>query len=264
MTSSHTSLPLPPKHGSLTLRDHFEQRKIGPTYGSIRSRLPLRTPSGPQFVESALESELVEQLAFADGIHDIMTQLVIRDAEGEKKRHYSIDVAVQLQSSQGGHPLRYLIEVKRARDLAERIDGYRDKFAAVRLFAEEVNATFRIMTEAEIRTEYLVNTRKLARRKGTVIGGESLAIIMGALGQGPLDVVSVIEILVAKGRARLTPWTRWNAPWRTGRLHATCRSASEARRYSRHCRLRQSLTTIRIYSSGLYGSLLINEQNKNK
>ncbi len=65
-------VPWPPGWGVVRLKDHFEQRKIGAVYGSMRSRVPLRTPSGSQYVESALESDLLEQLNFTSGVYDLL------------------------------------------------------------------------------------------------------------------------------------------------------------------------------------------------
>ena len=87
------------KVGLMVLKEHFQQRPIEATFSSFRSMVPLRTPSGPQQVESELEAELLEQLAFAPGTYDLLTQPIIEYATNGRARRYTPDIIVQLHAS---------------------------------------------------------------------------------------------------------------------------------------------------------------------
>ena len=136
------------KVGLMVLSEHFEQRKIEATFSSFRSMIPLSTPSGPQHVESELEAELLEQLAFAPGVYDLLTQPIIHYTLDGKPRRYTPDIAVQLHASGDDAPCRYLIEVKRRADLLANASQYALKFQVGRLAAEATGAAFRIMDDA--------------------------------------------------------------------------------------------------------------------
>jgi hypothetical protein len=41
--------------------ERFRQRPVGKTFGSVRSLIPLRTMSGPQWAESELEAKAIQQ-----------------------------------------------------------------------------------------------------------------------------------------------------------------------------------------------------------
>lgn len=70
---------------------------------SFSSRIPLTTPSGPQWTESELEAELVEQIAFSPGVYDIITQpILLYPGSDGKERRYTPDIAVQLYASGDG------------------------------------------------------------------------------------------------------------------------------------------------------------------
>lgn len=151
------------KVGLMVLSEHFEQRPIEATFSSFRSMVPLFTPSGSQQVESELEAELLEQLAFAPGVYDLITQPIIHYEANGKRRRYTPDFAVQLHASLEDGPCRYIIEVKRRADLRTNGSKYAVKFEAGRVAAENMGAAFRIMDETLIRTPYLHNTRMLRR-----------------------------------------------------------------------------------------------------
>ncbi len=199
MVSSPIWGVLPPRYGLFRLADHMEQRPIGATHGSIRSRIPLRTPSGGQNVESELEAELLEQLSFAPGIYDLLTQCVIRYANDGQRRRYTVDIVAYLNNLGCGAPVRYLIEVKRAKDLQDKAAVYERRFEIGRLYAEKLGAEFRIMTEAEIRTPYLKNTRLLRSQVGTDITDDELDRLWKVLEDGPLELHAVVAGLIGTG-----------------------------------------------------------------
>jgi hypothetical protein len=151
----------------MELREHFEQRLVEPTYGSFRSLVPLRSPSGPQWTESELETELLEQLSFAPFVYDLITQPIIHYTLDDQPRRYTPDIVMQLHATGDDLPLRYIIEVKREEDLTHDAAKHALRFEVGRICAEQVGAVFRVMNESRIRTPYLRNARRLAHHLGT-------------------------------------------------------------------------------------------------
>lgn len=187
------------KVGLMVLKEHFKQRPIEATFSSFRSMVPLRTPSGAQHVESELEAELLEQLAFAPNVYDLLTQLIIEYTVKGKARRYTPDIAVQLAASSDYGPCRYLIEVKRLADLRANASRYAEKFQAGAMAAENMGATFRVMAEDRIRTPYLSNARLLRRHLAADPELEAFDIIRLELGAEPISVIDAISLLRQNG-----------------------------------------------------------------
>ncbi len=187
------------KVGLMILSEHFRQRKIEATFGSFRSMIPLKTPSGPQHVESELEADLLRQLAFAPGVFDIITQPIIEYSVNGKARQYTPDIAVQLHASCDDLPCRYLIEVKRRADLDANAAQYAVKFEAARLAGVALGAAFRIMDDVRIRTPYLANAKMLARRCDGDPDFAALDILRSTSGHRPLTVLQAIRELGQHG-----------------------------------------------------------------
>lgn len=155
------------KIGLVMLSRVFEQRKVKATSGSFTSYVPLETPSGPQWTESELETELLRQIAFAPGVYDIITQPIINYVLDGKPRRYTPDIVVQLRSSGDQFETRFIIEVKRNAELAKPSRNRDIRFAVGQAAAEAIGGHFRVMTESEIRTPYLENTKRLSRHAGS-------------------------------------------------------------------------------------------------
>lgn len=187
------------KVGLMVLREHFQQRKIDTTFGSFRSLVPLPTPSGAQETESELESELLDQLAFAPGVYDLLTQPIIEYEVEGKRRTYTPDIVVQLHASGDLRCDRYIIEVKRRADLLANAATYAIKFEAARQAADHLGAAFRIMDDARIRTPYLKNARLLSRHLETDPELISLDVLEAAIGFDPVSVADAIALMRSEG-----------------------------------------------------------------
>lgn len=187
------------KVGLMVLKEHFQQRPIDATFSSFRSMVPLRTPSGAQYVESELEAELLEQLAFAPGTYDLLTQPIIEYTTNGRTRRYTPDIVVQLQASWDDGPCRYVIEVKRRADLIANATQYAPKFQAGRVAAENMGAAFRIMAEDRIRTPYLTNTRLLRRHLDSDPELAAFNLIRRELGTQSVTVTEAIRLLCGLG-----------------------------------------------------------------
>lgn len=187
------------KVGLMVLKEHFQQRSVEATFSSFRSMVPLRTPSGIQHVESELEAELLEQLAFAPGTYDLLTQPIIEYATNGRARQYTPDIIVQLHASWDDGPCRYVIEVKRRADLIANAALYAPKFEAGRIAAENMGAAFRIMTEDRIRTPYLANARLLQRHLDADPELAASDLIRQELGTEGIPVADAIALLRGLG-----------------------------------------------------------------
>ena len=186
--------------GLMQLNQMFEQRKVEATFSSFRTHHPLRTPSGPQWTESDLESKLLIQLAFAPGVYDLMTQPIIRylDEKGIK-RTYTPDIVVQLHADIDDYPTRYIIEVKRQAAIDADDGMLARKFAIGRLGAEAAGAAFRVMTDREIDTGYLINARVLKRRRSEDFDTEHMDLVLDVVAKSPTNLAALIETLEPQG-----------------------------------------------------------------
>ena len=165
------------KVGLMVLSEQFEQRKIESTFGSFRSFIPLPTPSGAQWTESELETELLEQLAFSPLVFDLITQPIIHYTLNGEARRYTPDIAVQVSGTCDDLPGRYLIEVKRQEDLLQDRERHAIRFEVGRACAAQMGAVLRIMDETQIRTPYLTNARALFVGTRAIFVEESMALI---------------------------------------------------------------------------------------
>lgn len=197
---SHSNSPATySKVGLMVLKEHFKQRPIEATFSSFRSLVPLATPSGAQHVESELEAELLEQLAFAPNVYDLMTQPIIEYTASGKARRYTPDIVVQLGSFGDNQPCRYIIEVKRRADLQANASRYAEKFQAGASAAANMGAAFRIMAEDRIRTPYLSNARLLRRHLANDPELEVFDLMRQDFGAKPTSVIDTIKIMRRRG-----------------------------------------------------------------
>lgn len=189
------------KLGLMVLREHFEQRPVEATYGSFRSLIPLRTPSGPQWTESELETELLQQLAFAPFVYDLLTQPIIHYELDGKRRRYTPDIVMQMHGTGDDLPTRYIIEVKRREDLARDPDYHALRFEVGRLCAEHIGGTFRVMDETRIKTPYLQNARLLSGYLAIDLNDEEMRGLAILHRHAPIVVGRAIELLAEHGFA---------------------------------------------------------------
>lgn len=176
----------------MVLREHFEQRIVQATYGSFRSIVPLRTPSGPQYTESELETELLEQLAFAPFVFDLITQPIIHYTLNGEPRRYTPDIAMQLHATGDDLPARFIIEVKRMEDIKRNAAKHALRFQVGRICAQETGAAFRVMDESRVRTPYLGNARLLAHHLETELTDQEDDQVRRLRRAGPTTVAEAI------------------------------------------------------------------------
>jgi hypothetical protein len=135
---------------------------------STRRRIPLSRRShiigfqplitGTPVHESALERNFVTLTGFMHPRAVITSQPVtIVFLDGFQRRRYTPDYLIQCS----GELAAELIEVKYARDLRENWARLEPAFKAARRWANDVHATFRVLTESDIRGPVLHNAKRL-------------------------------------------------------------------------------------------------------
>jgi hypothetical protein len=125
------------------------------------------TVNGQEF-ESSLERDLLLLVHWDIGVEWYQSQPVkidYVDSEGGQ-RSYTPDLLVSYRATKtSGQPSEtrkpLLCEVKYRADYAEQWKLLKPKFRAARAYAKEMGYEFRVMTEVEIRTEYLKNIQFL-------------------------------------------------------------------------------------------------------
>ena len=125
-------------------------------------------PSGPVEHESALERDFVTLTSFAEPTAVITSQPVtIRYRVGQTWRRYTPDFLVE-----DAHRRRELIEIKYVADLCCNGERLRPAFAAAEVWARDRGASFRVVTELEIRGPQLTNAQRLLPLRGAPIDAE--------------------------------------------------------------------------------------------
>lgn len=161
--------------------------------------MPLRTWSGPQFAETKLKAELLEQLGFAS-VYDIMCNPAI-DYSGMHADHpRAVDLVTFLITVHMNEPTRYLVEIEGGRDIDGSPVRDPDRLDAARTFASQIDASFRILGEADIRTPYLDNVRRLRARRRRTSNRMAWEINVCLTDAGPVTFARLIELLVLRGK----------------------------------------------------------------
>lgn len=143
-------------------------RKIGLKYRSLSGRFYSVKNNSEVIFESSLERDMImmmEMDKFCHSYHEQPVKISFKDKIG-KKRSYVPDFLMFFHpglKTEGMKPL--LIEVKFREDLRKNFGEYKEKFRAAIDFCKINNYEFRIITEYEIRTQFLENAYFLYRYK---------------------------------------------------------------------------------------------------
>ena len=118
--------------------------------------------------ESSLEHDFLELVAFDRTVTKVREQpvrMAFQDRRG-RRHQYTPDFFVVHRSLPDDRiPTSFLYEVKYRADLFRDWPNLKPKFLEARSFARDHDMVFRILTEVEIRGEYLRNVRVLNRHK---------------------------------------------------------------------------------------------------
>jgi hypothetical protein len=201
------------------MRDMLAQpvRRILPSTRSIRGQLSSpKSGRSPQY-ESALERDLLQLLEFDYSVESYCEQPVTIEYVYEGTiRRYTPDVLVYYRTDpeqdQAIKPL--LFEVKYRADLKENWSELKPKFMAALRYAAEQGWQFKLITEREIRTDYLANVRFLLYYTGphVHVNQGNCDLITSMLGDSHLTTGEELLLTITADRAKRAEllYTLWH------------------------------------------------------
>ncbi len=155
-------------------------RKIRANTRSVTGKFPSLKTNTSHHYESSLERDYISLLEFDRTVASFSMQPVtITYSQEDKMARYTPDVAVHYLVECNLKPL--LVEIKHAAELVEKQDYLRPKFLAAEKYASDNGYEFKVITEKEIRTDYLFNVRFLAGYLRGSIESKFIAIIMSEI-----------------------------------------------------------------------------------
>ncbi|WP_293725766.1 TnsA endonuclease N-terminal domain-containing protein [Thiolapillus sp.] len=179
--------------------------------------------------EGSLERDLYHMLDFdwtVEHFEEQPVEIRYKDARG-KTRKYTPDVLIKYVPEVDRKPV--LAEVKFRKELKEQWREFKPRFRAALRFAKENGWVFRLLTEREIRTQSLLNTKFLRRFKNRNVEEEDMHRILHQLARsGEITPADLYHQLRQHQRLR---------PEQLGA--AICPQPLGARRAERHYRARQ-------------------------
>lgn len=169
-------------------------------------------PSGPVEHESALERDFVTLTSFAEPTASITSQPVtIRYRVGQAWRRYTPDFLVEREQR-----LSELIEIKYVADLCRNEERLRPAFAAADVWARERGASFRVVTELEIRGPRLTNAQRLLPLRSAPIDDELSERVLTETRSQPSPTFGSVLAAMSGDRALLSTLWRLIAHGRLG------------------------------------------------
>lgn len=189
--------------------------------GARRVPINVRSLTGEvngQEFESSLERDLLLLVHWDHEVEWYQSQPVTIeyvDSQG-KQRTYTPDLLVSYKATtvrgQPSHKRKSLLcEVKYRDDLTKQSDQLKHKFKAARAYAKEHGYEFRVLTEREIRTEYLKNVQFLWAYRFAPFDTTHYDKLLSVLRElGETDPHTLLEACYAsKIRRGEALWTLW-------------------------------------------------------
>jgi len=160
-------------------------RKIPKSYVALTGRIANSKGEAPVAFESSLERDLFVILDFDLNVERYEEQPVsikYIDNNGKVKT-YTPDVLVTYRKDiePAIRMKTMLCEVKYRQDLKNNWAEYKCKFKAAVRYARNKGWVFRILTEREIRTPYLVNAKFLRRYRNMNVNGDDKKLLLHAI-----------------------------------------------------------------------------------
>lgn len=189
-------------------------RTIGMGHRSVRGTVQVKGTSIAH--ESTLERDLLTILDFLPSAQRVRGQpitLTLRDPTTKKPRRYTPDVAVDFIGPTAACPstdtaTSMIYEVKYRADLFAQWPRLKPAFLAARAHAREQGATFKILTETEIRTPLLANVtflRPYLRRAEDDGFEETLIATLMAYEEATPEIVLLASFSDAHSRLQALP-----------------------------------------------------------
>lgn len=155
-------------------------RRITPSHLSVTGKKPSKKTGNTHRFESSLERDYITLLEFDERVDFYVEQpFTIHYLHEGKNRIYTPDFFVVYKPSVGTQPL--LSEIKYKADLQRHQKDYRPKFTAAAQFAFANGYRFKVITEDEIRTDYLQNATFLSRYTQEEVDAEHASLLLTKL-----------------------------------------------------------------------------------
>lgn len=181
-------------------------RKIPKSFRNVTGISASTKALGDAQFESTLERDFLALLEFSPDVASFEVQPVRiewRDTAGDL-RSYTPDVLVTFKPETGLPP--WLCEVKYRADLKKHWETLRPKFRRGIRFARQKHWRFRIVTEKEIRTEYLTNVRFLAPFRPRIISTEAADRLLAQLNRLHHSTPSELAACLASSNGDPAEW----------------------------------------------------------
>jgi hypothetical protein len=177
-------------------------RKIKSSRVSLRGKVLSSKDAKFHDFESSLERDFIEMLEFdANVIRFVEQPVTIEYQENGIRKSYTPDFLVTYRDDVAPadkySPL--LCEVKYSKELKQKHDDLQKKFYAAENFAAKKGWRFRVLTELEIRTDYLKNVKFLSNYKDSKYTDiNDFALLLSKI--SALRVSTPAELLLASTR----------------------------------------------------------------
>ena len=138
-------------------------RNIGMGTSSLRGKISSSKTNRQHKFESSLERDFIEIVDFNDNVKHYCEQPVTIEYKLDGVSHYYTPDFIVYYNSKTIKPL--LCEIKHRKDLKKNWNELKPKFKAAIQYASNNNWRFKIITEKEIRNQYLENIKFLSNYK---------------------------------------------------------------------------------------------------
>lgn len=175
-------------------------RKIPKNFRSVTGFFPSVKNGRSVAFESRLERDFFLLLEFDPAVVEYEEQpLVLEGKLAGKKLKYTPDCLVTYRHRS---PLQTIVEVKYRKDLEENKDDLLPRFDLAKSYAEENGLAFKVMTDEDIRSNFLDNCKFIYgfNRQPTDFGLHAEKIVQAAQGVGGISLVDLLQHC-AKDRA---------------------------------------------------------------
>lgn len=142
-------------------------RKIPKNYTSLTGKISSNFDNRAIGFESSLERDFIKITNFNQHVEKFVEQpvtIIYKDNKGTERRYtpdFLIFYKSQIKKEDNLSP--NLVEIKYENDLKLNYDKYKSKFLAARTYCEEKGWVFSVITDLDIRNDYLYNVNFLSR-----------------------------------------------------------------------------------------------------
>lgn len=175
------------------------KRKITPGYTNLTARIPSVKLMRMVSAESSLERDLILLLEFDSRVIEYVEQPVVIPLPLGRK--YTPDFYVKYEEDGETHEVIY--EIKYRSELKKNFHKLKPKFKAAIKYCKSKSYKFKVLTEKEIRTEYLKNIEFLLFFMRTTANAEDEFRQILSMNLAELEVCSPEELLAFSFNTKL-------------------------------------------------------------